>query len=66
MQLGAVFTDVALDVAAPDEAAVALFLDVDPAGLVAASAAKKAASVDRFARLVARTTPRAQNSRPVS
>jgi len=54
VQFFALPTEVALDVAAPDEAAVALLFGVDPARLVTASAAHQTAAVDGLRRLVAR------------
>ena len=64
MQLAAVLADVALDVAAPDEAAVALLFDVLQARLVAAAAAHQTAAVHRLARLVAAPAARPQHAHP--
>ena len=62
MKLLAIAADIALDLAAPDEAAVAFLLRVDPTRLVTASAAHQTASIDGLRRLVAHPLSSSQYS----
>lgn len=62
MLLARVPAQLALDVAAPDEPAVALLGDVAHAGLVAAAAAEQPAPVQAHARAVADAAPGARDA----
>jgi len=58
--------NIALDLAAPDEAAIAFLLGVDPTCLVATSTAHQTAPVDGLGRLVAHPKFRSQYSQTES
>ena len=62
MEFLAVLANFAVNVAAPNEATVALLFDVHQTGLVASAAAHEAATIDGLAGLVAGTTASSENA----